>query len=230
MACWFYTDDLTITETLMSIVNSTQNPGLDGFALDVSGTEAGDPVRAWHQRGGGAGMSTAKSTAGPGANAWHHGCAVFSITHNRVYLDAANSHIVIGAHNPVAADRTCIAHRYFSGAYSKYWSGRIAEAAIWNTDLTGADVRILGVGYSPLLVKPQNLVAYWPLIRDQDYDSVGGYDMTPINAPTIASHTRVLYPTSPFAACEGGAPASVPHNPLAMTGLSGLGGIIRQTV
>jgi hypothetical protein len=45
-------------------------------------------------------------------------------------------------------------------------SGKVAEAAVWNVALTITDVAVLNAGYSPLFVKPQNLVAYWPLARD----------------------------------------------------------------
>jgi len=84
---------------------------------------------------------------------------------------------------------------YGWAAREAYFSGSIAEVGVWNVALTDAEAAILAKGYSPLLIRPQSLVAYYPLIRDTDDDIVGGYSMTPINAPTIAAHPRVLYPT-----------------------------------
>ncbi len=46
------------------------------------------------------------------------------------------------------------------------FDGRIAEVAIWDVILTADEAAILSKGYSPLFVRPQNLVAYWPLIRE----------------------------------------------------------------
>ena len=45
------------------------------------------------------------------------------------------------------------------------FDGRIAEIAIWDVILTATEAAVLGKGYSSLFVHPQNLVAYWPLIR-----------------------------------------------------------------
>ena len=52
---------------------------------------------------------------------------------------------------------------------------------------------MLARGYSPLFVRPQNLVAYWPLIRDEDQDRVGGYDMAAYNTPSVAAHPPIIY-------------------------------------
>lgn len=193
MACWFYTDTIAITETLMAIFDSSETPAYDGFALDVSGTEAGDPVRAWCQQNS-ATIDIAKTTAGPSVNTWHHACGTFSASANKVYIDAGNSHSVGATVNPIGPDETCIGRRYYGSAYSAHWSGRVAEATIWDAVLTDAEVAVLATGIRPIMVRPQSIVAYWPLVRDQDYDLVGGYDMTPIGSPTVSAHPRVLYP------------------------------------
>lgn len=41
----------------------------------------------------------------------------------------------------------------------------IAEIAFWNVVLTDAEMAILGLGYSPLLVRPSSLVHYLPCVR-----------------------------------------------------------------
>jgi len=73
----------------------------------------------------------------------------------------------------------------------------LAEAGLWDAALTDAEVAILGVGYSPLFVRPQSLVAYWPLVRDAK-DRVGGYDLTAGGGPVVAAHPRIIYPSPQF--------------------------------
>lgn len=41
--------------------------------------------------------------------------------------------------------------------------GDISEVGYWNVALTDADVAVLAKGVSPLLVRPEGLVAYWSL-------------------------------------------------------------------
>ena len=83
--------------------------------------------------------------------------------------------------------------------------GRIAEAAIWNVELTDAEVAILGKGFSPPFIRPESLVFYAPLIRDEDDDRVGGLSLTAYNTPTIASHPPIIYPAPPFLSFPTGA-------------------------
>lgn len=138
------------------------------------------------------------TTAGPNANTWHHVCGVAAADNDRaVFLDGGSKGVSVvnialaNATDVVIGARALIPSLWF-------FSGRIAEAAIWNINLTDAEAAILGAGYSPLFVRPQNLVAYWPLIRDEDQDRVGGYDLTPFNAPSIAAHPPVIYPAPPI--------------------------------
>lgn len=42
-------------------------------------------------------------------------------------------------------------------------AGDLCEAAIWNTSLTAAEIRGLAAGVSPRVVRPMNLLAYWPI-------------------------------------------------------------------
>ena len=77
-----------------------------------------------------------------------------------------------------------------------YCNAYIAECGMWNVALTDAEVAILAKGYSPLMVRPQSLVAYWPLIgrTSPEIDLVSSYNMTLVNAPTAAAHQRIIYP------------------------------------
>lgn len=200
MACWFSTDVLTITETLMSITSNSQNPGSDGFTMDISGTEAGDPIRVG-QEWVGTNYKAAKTTAGPSANTWAHACGVWAAVNDlRAFLNGGSKGTnTTGTSAPTTRNTTYIGGFYWGGALRNYFSGMIAEAAIWNIDLSDGDAATLALGVSPLKVKPDYLVAYWPLIGrvSPEIDIIGRYEMT-LSGTNPAAHPRLLRPGSPI--------------------------------
>lgn len=189
MACWGYSDDATIAQAAVSITHSVDGNPL--FELQFAGNAGGDPILAVARDDAGiSGIAT--STAGYTANTWCHACAVFAAGNDhRAYVNGGNRGNDATAVGAKTLDRSHIGE--FRGTL--YFSGRLAEVALWSAALTDDEVAILGKGYSPLFVRPQSLVAYWPLIRDTDQDWVGGYNMTPVNAPTVADHPpQIAYP------------------------------------
>lgn len=78
----------------------------------------------------------------------------------------------------------------------RHWDGMLCEAAIWDAILTAAEFQALGVGVSPALVRPQSLVLYEPMLRDNIDLRQGG---TPtITGTVVQPHPRVIYPVGPF--------------------------------
>jgi hypothetical protein len=65
-----------------------------------------------------------------------------------------------------------------------------AEVGIWNAALTAAEIASLADGFTCDKVRPQSLVAYFPLIRDLQ-DLRGGLTITNNNSATVANHPRV---------------------------------------
>jgi hypothetical protein len=83
----------------------------------------------------------------------------------------------------------------FAGIGLNRMDGPLAEAAMWDILLTAAEWDILGKRYSPLLVRPQNLVFYAPLFGNYspEIDVVGG-NLGTITGALKAVHPRVYYP------------------------------------
>jgi hypothetical protein len=77
---------------------------------------------------------------------------------------------------------------YAAGVRARFLNGRLAEAAIWNTDLTDDEFAALADGYRPTLIRPNKLVFYAPLIREA-LEYRGGLSLT-VSAPVVAVHTR----------------------------------------
>lgn len=129
-------------------------------------------------------------------NTWHHGCGVFGGNNSRaVYIDGGNklTNTAIKTPNPAQIERMRIGLDP-NDLTTQWWSGMIAEAVIWNAALSDEEVATLALGFSPLLVRPQNIVSYVPLIRDNDEDLITGLSWTPVGSPTISAHPRVFYP------------------------------------
>ena len=87
---------------------------------------------------------------------------------------------------------------------------------MWNVALTDADAAALAAGLSPLLVRPDALLVYAPLVRGHQ-DRAGGVSLSETaSAPTVADHPPgLIYPsglwTPPVAAVAAPAGTILPH-------------------
>ena len=198
IACWFNTDTNT-NQVLFNLYLSS----VDEFDFRL---QSGQIIRTRLR------VTTnadADSTTTFSLDTWHHACGVFASTTSRsAYLDGGNKGTNTTSKTPGTPVNTAIGSR--QSLAGQYMSGSIAEMGVWNIALSDAEVAILAAGYAPPFVRPQNLVAYWPLIRDEDQDRVGGYDMTPQNTPSISTHPPIIYPATPFLVLpESAAPVGI---------------------
>ncbi len=127
-------------------------------------------------------------------NTWHHGCGVYKATDDRTsYLDGTDPGTSTDTSVPATPDEFEIGIR----GTAVNWEGWIGEVGLWNVALIATEVASLASGYSPLFIRPWALVGYWPLVRDEDQDLVGGFNLTATNGPGIAEHPPVIYPAPP---------------------------------
>lgn len=203
LACWVWFDS-----------------GATGTFLSVGDKDAADQYDAL-QRGGGsviwaitnsAGASDSPATFTNGA--WHHVAGVFTSSTSRLaYVDGAAGTVDTVNLTPNARDRTTIAARGDS-SLGTLLDGRVAEAAVWNVALSGAEVlSIANQSQLPTGVQAANLVGYWPLcgVADPEPDLDGGTgNLTLVGSPPAIAH--------PFASasCGGGLATSI-------SSLSGIG-------
>ena len=214
LACWAYATDGTENSALLALGSAVDD---DLIQIRITSVEY---VRAETVANGG--LSNSQSTSQFSLNTWFHAAGVFAANNSRIaYLngEAGPEQTTNRVANDL--DTTTIGAYMLEGANGYYLTGRVAEAAVWNVALTAAEIAILAARYSPLFVRPQNLSAYWPLIRDEDQDRVGGYDLTPSGSPTIAAHPPIIYPAPPFVglAAAGAPPVSAEPKLLAMLGV-----------
>lgn len=199
MACWANFDNVTGSEVLMSIGTNGGTARWmmfgDGAAINFS-----DAIVVTAINSGGTG-SPCGSTATYSAGSWVHACGVYSSDTNRAaFLNGSNKGTVSSSITVSGIDRTLLGARISGGAVGAYLNGKMAEAAIWNVALGDDEVATLAAGFCPLLVRPQSLVAYWPLharaTNEEDWS--GGFTMTNTNSVAAGAHpNRIIYPSRP---------------------------------
>lgn len=205
-SCLFNVDDVTVSPTLIGF-GSTAAARWEGIVISASRY-----VLAYSRQG--ATIEFASATVQPSLDTWQQGGAVFaSPTDRRAFMDGANKGTNTGTCDVTALDMTSIGAIHLAGTMYAYVSGMIAEAGQWDVALTDEEMARLGNRASPLSVRPQNLVSYWPLVRDSDLDMFGAYNLTPYNSPGIAAHPRVTYP---IRTQYNMAPSAVPMGVMAM--------------
>jgi hypothetical protein len=88
---------------------------------------------------------------------------------------------------------------------------------MWNVALTDADAAMLALGFSPLLIKPEGLVSYIPLLTTSYRDFTSGIALTASGAGVVVySHPRVLYGIKPRIFFDDVA-VPVPNDPTLLT-------------
>lgn len=188
-AAWCAPDSTNKNMSIMSFGKSASNTGMWDFRFRTS-----DKLQASKANNSGT-FGNATITGPPTANVWQHCCAVFeSDTSRSCYLDGGNKATnSTNISDPSTINQASIGASWGSTA-RLYFDGEIAEACIYNVALSDAEVALLAQGISPLHVRPNDLVGYWPLIgrHSPEIDIVGGFDMTVNGTPTAASHINIV--------------------------------------
>ncbi len=191
MGCWAYLD-ADVRVCLMGLFDKDVTN--QQLRIEIRGDEASNVVQAVSVNAGGT-ASAKEVGGGVTLNTFTHVLGVFAADNDRrIYRDGVQEDTSSSTVDVINLDRTSIGHTGDSTPAIPM-SGRIAEAAMWNVALTTPQIVQLANGVSPLLVAPENLVSYWPLIgrHSPEIDIVGGVDLT-ITTAVVAEHTRMLYP------------------------------------
>jgi len=190
MACWFRSDDATISQRLLELHNSGVSG--DNFSLSAQGATAGDPV-AFASTTTAGGGSVANTTTGYSANTWHHACGVTSAVNDRaVYIDGGSKGTNTGSKTPSGINSFNVGRR---GGTSPgvYFSGRVAEVGIWNVALSDVEVAALARGIAPPYIQPAALVGYWPVwgLHSPEIDLTPNNRTLTVTGATLADHAPV---------------------------------------
>jgi hypothetical protein len=183
IAAWFNRKS-SGTNHFIAAVDTSSGTGFNGLLL-LSDTRVGATSNSAGT------FAFAQTSTTYSLNAWNHGAAVFASSSSRTaYLNAGGSSTNTTAIAVSGVNNTTIGARYASGSLGAYADALIAEVGIWNAALTADEVASLADGMTCDKVRPQSLVAYFPLIRDLT-EIRSGLAVTNNNTATVANHPRV---------------------------------------
>jgi hypothetical protein len=182
LSALFRSTDIAAVRTVISIAETATNARFVAFADGASG---GDPIQFATNIN-----NPAFSTTGFSNGIWDM-CAGIArgLTDKSAYINGGNRGNDTTA-NPTATLNTVGIGARFNSSFGVFFQGDIAEAAIWNVDLTDAEIASLGKGFKPLRIRPQSLRFYAPIVRNIQ-DLRGAITLTNNGSATVANHPRV---------------------------------------
>lgn len=206
ICAWFNTANTTQNSAMVCLTD--KDTSTDEYYLSLLSGE----VRAVKKAGGStAGVITTTSYS---ANTWHHGAATFANTGGsdvalQAFLDGGGKGTGTSTGRPVVANFDNV----MIGALNRatdiiFYTGNVAEVAMWDLVLTDAEILLLATGFSPLALtyRLPNLVFYRDLIREIDRPYIGPL-LTNNNSAAVVEHMGLIYPSMPIIGIPGSAPA-----------------------
>jgi hypothetical protein len=195
MAAWVWPRQNTAAQVQFSL-NSADNAS-ERAQLTIDGTAAGDPLALGVITDGGT-SATLTGTSSTATNAYKHVAGVFESTARRIlYVSgvAEGTNTLSRALSNISIPS--IGSRKNAGTYGAFWTGGIAEAAIWSAALTADEIASLASGAAPFMIRPASLVFHAPLTGREtatEIDQVGAA-ITLNNSPAIGTdHPRIYRP------------------------------------
>jgi hypothetical protein len=190
VSVWFYPDSQHVA-TICMIQDDDANAHYEAIYIINDGT-----IRAQVADGGASGRADSVNTYS--ASAWNHAFASFiSTTSRKVQLNGGTMYTNTTSKSPAGIDVLTIGGRN-AAPDDGLFDGKLAEIGIWDTELTTAEAFILSKGVSPLLVRPGNLVAYYPFVGGTLNDRAASNALTDTGTTTAAAHSPAMRP-APFA-------------------------------
>ena len=154
MACWVRPTTVSANQALMSIHSKAANANRHILTITSVGRLSGISGAT----------ATATCANSPVVDVWQHAAFVVSSVSSRsIFLNASGKVTNTTSSTPAGLVETSIGSSFNGTSRFAYMSGLIAIPAIWNVALTDAEILQLAQGAAPQTIRPQNLVAYWPL-------------------------------------------------------------------
>ena len=165
----------------------------NGFRLMVASQAGSMKVRVATKAGGFA--SSASSTTAISDLNWHSAVGEITAANARqCWLDNGGNGSSSTSLTPGTLTKTSIGAQDNGGTIDSNIGHELANVAVWSGTLTADERAALANGVSPLLIRPDILEIYLPLMRGGD-DYMGAA-FTVTNA-TVADHPRVYMPARP---------------------------------
>lgn len=162
IAAWVHVDSLVGARAVCSI---GRNDSTGEFLARVTLAVTTGVVGANAASGGAS--QTAVSASGVATGVWSHVAGVFASTTSRTaYRDGVG-----GTPNTSSVSTPSLTAQqtgvgvWVESTPTNMMDGRIAHLAVWNVALDAAEIAALAARWSPRMIRPAALVAYWPFDR-----------------------------------------------------------------
>jgi hypothetical protein len=191
MSVWINTDNDANNQSTISYGNASGTHSASAILRGASGDVLRYEVV-------GAGVATAATVNTYSINTWQHVCVMSAATDDHsAYLngDIANKG-TSGTGASLSSVNAIIVASVARSSRGANLSGSAAEAGWWNVALSEPEVTMLALGMSPMLVRPESLVAYVPIMgrTSPERDLFGGFNMSLVATPTASAHVPIIYP------------------------------------
>lgn len=173
---WFNSNDDAARQGVISVLDASVP--LDYCEIRLRGDQAGDFVQARINSDLGGGGNNSTSSSGYSVNTWHHVAATFTNA-AQIFLDGVSS-TTSGTKSPGNFDSIGVASRFASG--ENYFSGKLAELAIWNLILPQEVISELAAGVRPCDVSIVPVFYLEGASNNYD-DLIGGLSLTAGGTP-----------------------------------------------
>lgn len=186
MSCWVYRGNSADSGSILSyLYNSTL---LDGWLVQLGATE-----KAYLYAYTGDSGTTASSVS-CATGAWTHLAAVVaSATSRTLYGNGSAGTTSTANRGGISSNRFAVGVRLKNSANVSLDYSYVCEIAIYDSALASDSIAQLSDGFSPLLVKPNSLISYWPLVRGNgsgnEADVIAGNTLT--ETGTVSAQTHV---------------------------------------
>lgn len=154
----------------------------------------------------------ANTTANWSLNAWNHCAGVFDGTNFFSYLNGGNSSSHAAGSAPLSFNVNVFGAADVNGVKDNYFTGRLAEAGLWNVALTANEIAALAAGVNPRRIRPGSLKSYWPLwgLSSPEPDLSGGaYNLT-LQGTSLANHAPLTLSTTKSRSEQDGGTIAAP--------------------
>lgn len=196
MSLWFKKDSPLITRPVLSIWKA-RGGSADRLFMGVN-SDGSVFATTKNQFGQSATASGGTYTA----NVWNHLLARFSNPNARtIYLNPLLG-IQVGSDSTVvsmggmSSPELGIGHE---AQLSHVTKCTLAEIGIWNSRLESDDIKALARGASPILIKPETLISWCPLVQEEDLDFITGVSLTQTGTALSTAHpSEIVYPQEPI--------------------------------
>lgn len=189
IAAWFKPVSATVQYHIAGIYDNATTTNFWALSTDTTGHVTANTNAV---------VATTSTTFS--AATWVHGCAVFnSATDRRAFLNGGGKGTNATSRTPTGPDRVGIGCLDGSSR-SSFMDGDVAEVAMWNIALSDAEVLMLSKGVSPLMVRPDALIFYAPLMGNgsPEPEYRGARNLTVTGSAKATSHAPVMSSVSGF--------------------------------